>query len=754
MSKKKILTLVVIFVLTLLLIVSLAACCKSNPESDDIDNTITQKDMHEMWLDVQTEMENVWANEEIKVVDLTNLNIGNAKYDIADFGNPIRAIAIDRNPIVIECKDSDLENFKNAKGDFGTNIKKFDVKFTKIENTSIYVSNICSAYNFFTNDIKKVGDAYYSKDETKLIRYIGNSETYEILENTTTIGFGAFANNKNLKSLNISEGVKNIETCAFSGCEKLESVTISSSVENIDSGAFLECSQLSEINIPENSNIEHIGWGALDENASWYQNKLEKETGILYFGKFAYSYLIKGEKNINLDFKEGTKTIAIQFKNYKNIESIKIPSSVTKIEDGAFTAYPTLNSISVDGKNTKYKSAGNCLIETETNTLILGCKNSVIPTDGSVTSIGDSAFYKCDSISNITIPDSVTSIGDKAFYKCSNLSDVITSDSIESVGAQAFKETSWYDNQSNGIIKIGKAIYAYKGEMPEKTSLEIEDGPISISPSAFSNCANLISITIPDSVTSIEDEAFKGCENLTNIILPNNINKIAKGTFEGCLQLNNITISDSVITIESRAFARCENLVNITIPKNIISICEEAFNGCSMLKNINIPAKVDLIGWGAFSDLENLEKITVDSENKYYHVDNNCLVETKMKVLVVIAKNYVIPTDNSVTSIGNYAFSGNKNLTNIIIPDGIVNIGDYAFSAYENLESVTISNSIKVFGKGIFEYCTKLTQINYDGTKADFEAIKKAEGVDNWYDDSSITKVKCTDGEIEINQDL
>lgn len=73
MSKKKILTLVVIFVLTLLLIVSLAACCKSNPESDDIDNTITQKDMHEMWLDVQTEMENVWANEEIKVVDLTNL---------------------------------------------------------------------------------------------------------------------------------------------------------------------------------------------------------------------------------------------------------------------------------------------------------------------------------------------------------------------------------------------------------------------------------------------------------------------------------------------------------------------------------------------------------------------------------------------------------------------------------------------------------------------------------------------------------
>lgn len=125
-----------------------------------------------------------------------------------------------------------------------------------------------------------------------------------------------------------------------------------------------------------------------------------------------------------------------------------------------------------------------------------------------------------------------------------------------------------------------------------------------------------------------------------------------------------------------------------------------------------------------------------------------------MKVLVVIAKNYVIPTDNSVTSIGNYAFSGNKNLTKIIIPDGIVNIGDYAFSAYENLESVTISNSIKVFGKGIFEYCTKLTQINYDGTKADFEAIKKAEGVDNWYDDSSITKVKCTDGEIEINQDL
>ena len=117
-----------------------------------------------------------------------------------------------------------------------------------------------------------------------------------------------------------------------------------------------------------------------------------------------------------------------------------------------------------------FHSAGNCLIQTESKTLILGCQNSVIPDDGSVTSIGSNAFYNCSGLTRITIPDSVTSIGDHAFYNCDGLTSITIPDSVTSIGERA-----------------------------------------------FSYCDGLTSITIPDSVTSIGRYAFRGCSGLTSI---------------------------------------------------------------------------------------------------------------------------------------------------------------------------------------------------------------------------------------------
>ena len=92
----------------------------------------------------------------------------------------------------------------------------------------------------------------------------------------------------------------------------------------------------------------------------------------------------------------------------------------------------------VEAGNPVYHSDGNCLIETETGTLVMGCKNSVIPDDGSVTVIGDRAFYDCDNLTSITIPDSVTSIGYSAFSYCSNLTSVTIGSGVTSIGDRAF----------------------------------------------------------------------------------------------------------------------------------------------------------------------------------------------------------------------------------------------------------------------------------------------------------------------------
>ncbi len=129
----------------------------------------------------------------------------------------------------------------------------------------------------------------------------------------------------------------------------------------------------------------------------------------------------------------------------KGLTSITIPSSVTSIGDSAFYNCTGLTSIIVEEGNTKYHSAGNCLIETATKTLILGCNTSVIPTDGSVTSIGDSAFFGCTGLTSVTIPDSVKSIGHMAFYNCTGLTSITFNGTMEQWNAVS-KGTNWKTN--------------------------------------------------------------------------------------------------------------------------------------------------------------------------------------------------------------------------------------------------------------------------------------------------------------------
>ena len=179
------------------------------------------------------------------------------------------------------------------------------------------------------------------------------------------------------------------------------------------------------------------------------------------------------------------------FSECTGLTSVVIPDSVTSIGDAAFSGCRSLESITVDKNNGVYHSNGNCLIETASKTLIAGCKNSVIPDDGSVTSIGDYAFYSCDGLTSVVLPEGVTSIGDYAFFRCDSLTSVDIPGSVTSIGDCAFYRCT-------GL-----------------TSIVIPGSVISIGAGAFSWCDSLTSVVIPGSVTSIGDYAFYGCDSLT-----------------------------------------------------------------------------------------------------------------------------------------------------------------------------------------------------------------------------------------------
>ena len=173
-----------------------------------------------------------------------------------------------------------------------------------------------------------------------------------------------------------------------------------------------------------------------------------------------------------------------------------------------------------------------------------------------VTSIGESAFKNCYSLSSITIPDGITSIGDSAFYYCSSLSSITIPGSVTSISSYAF-------TRCNNL-----------------SSITIPDGVTSIDSSAFQNCYSLSSITIPGSVTSIGESAFSNCDCLSSITIPDSVTSIGSYAFSGCNNLSSITIPDSVTSIGSYAFYYCYSLSSITIPDSVTSIGESAFQNC------------------------------------------------------------------------------------------------------------------------------------------------------------------------------
>ena len=212
-------------------------------------------------------------------------------------------------------------------------------------------------------------------------------------------------------------------------------------------------------------------------------------------------------------------------------------------------------------------------------------------------------------------------------------------------------------------------------------------------------------------VTGIGDWAFgdKGSP-ITSVVIPGSVKEIGVGAFVCCDYLESVTMYNGVVAICGSAFAQCPSLTSITIPDSVTIIGDDAF-GATNINSIVIPAGVTSIGKNALTGCNNLSSIMVKSGNANYHSKNDCLIETASKTLIAGCNNSIIPTDGSVTSIGESAFSGRSGLTSVTISDSITSIGNYAFSSCTGLTSIEIPNSVTSIGEGAFGGCSGLTSV-------------------------------------------
>lgn len=265
-----------------------------------------------------------------------------------------------------------------------------------------------------------------------------------------------------------------------------------------------------------------------------------------------------------------------------------------------------------------------------------------------VTSIGSFAFYLCDSLTGVTIPNGVTSVGDVAFYGCSSLAKITIPNGVTSIGSKAFSGCS-----SLTSITIPSSVTSISNEMfyrcTSLTSIQIPYGVSSIGNFAFSNCYSLVSVTIPDTVTSIGESAFNECTALVAVSIPSNVTTIGTNAFYKCTKLSKATLNNGLLNIGNNAFGWCSSLKSLTIPDSVLSLGDSALHNCDSLTEITIPDNLASISRSTFDGCDSLKSI-------------------------IISKN--------ITSIGIYAFFSCGSLSDVYYTGtskewNNISIGDY-----------------------------------------------------------------------------
>ena len=525
-----------------------------------------------------------------------------------------------------------------------------------------------------------------------------------IPDGVSIIKGGVFLNCYGLKNVTIPESVKIIENNAFEGCVGLTSIKLPNSITTIENFTFVGCTSLTSVVIP--GSVKTIGLDA-------FANCSGLET---------------------VTFSEGLEQLGQGvFYNCSSLKEVVLPNTLESMGEGVFRDCSGLETISVDSNNPKYDSRNDCnaIIETSTNTLIVGSKSTVIP-DG-VTTIGSSAFSRCSGLTSVVIPGSVKTIGLDAFANCSGLETVTFSEGLGQLGQGVFYNCSSLKEVvlPNTLESIGSYAFDYCDGL---TSVVIPGSVKTIELDAFAHCSGLESVTFSEGLEQLGQGVFYSCPSLKEVVLPNTLKSIGSGAFRECDGLTTVTLGASTDSIASYAFGGT-SLTDLycyaqTLPETHSEIFVNGASGdYSTLElsgaTLHVPEEAletykSTAPWSEFGNIVAIAKYAEDVEigNLTYNINTDSMTAEVSGYVTEPTGELVIPESVmyegavcKVTAIGSDAFNRCSGITSVVIPNSVATIGVQAFVWCTGLSSLSIPNSVTTIEYGAFDGCNGLTSL-------------------------------------------